>query len=65
MKTNDFERLLSSVGFVMVRGGKHKVWSNGVHNVAVPWGRTINRMVARRELKKINFAGSVPELNYG
>jgi hypothetical protein len=65
MRTSDFERILASVGFSLVRGGKHKVWSNGTLNVAVPWGRTINRMLARRELKKINYTGSVPEINYG
>jgi hypothetical protein len=65
MRTSDFERILTNMGFCLVRGGKHKVWSNGILHVAVPWGRTINRMLARRELKKINYTGSVPEINYG
>lgn len=65
MKTKDFERLLVDVGFTLVRLSAHRVWSNGPQRVAVPQGRTINRMIARRLLKEIAYQGRVDELNYG
>jgi predicted RNA binding protein YcfA (HicA-like mRNA interferase family) len=65
MKTREFERILESVGFWLARSNGHNVWSNGVRRVAVPHGKHINRMVARRLLKEIEYTGRVDELNYG
>lgn len=41
----------------MIRSGKgsHEVWSDGQHNVTVTYPE-MNRMVARRELKKIGYS---------
>ena len=64
MKTSEFERILSAYGFTLVRINKHRIWSNGTFRVAVPH-MEINRMVARRELKKIGYTGRVELLNYG
>lgn len=40
----------------MIRAGKgsHEVWSNGQYTVTVTYPE-MNRMVARRELKKIGY----------
>lgn len=64
MKTNEFERILGSMGYVLARCGAHRVWSNGVKQIAVPHGKEINRMVARRLLKEIAYPQSVPQINY-
>lgn len=64
MKALDFERLLSDFGFVLSRNSKHRIWTNGKYSVAVPQGKIINKMVARRELKKIGYDKRVNELNY-
>lgn len=65
MKTNDFERILNKSGFALVRNSKHRIFSNGLKSVAVPQGKVINRMVARRILKEINYQERVEELNFG
>lgn len=65
MKLNDFERLLSNFGFCLVRNSKHSIWSNGITQVAIPKGKVINRMVARRVLKEIGYKERVQELNFG
>lgn len=64
MKTNDFERILVTMGFLIMRNGSHKVWANGTKRVVIPSGRQINRMLARRLLKEIGYKESVPEINY-
>lgn len=64
MKTSEFEKLLAAVGFVLTRINKHRIWSRGNDRVAVPHYE-INRMVARRELKKIGYTGRVEQLNFG
>lgn len=55
MKTVDFERILKQNGFSLVRSSGHHVYSNGTKNVAIPRGREINKMVARRLLKEIGL----------
>jgi predicted RNA binding protein YcfA (HicA-like mRNA interferase family) len=65
MKTSDFERILSSLGFTLARTNSHRVWVKDAHRVAVPPHKTINKMIARRLLKEIGYTGKVPELNYG
>lgn len=64
MKASDFERILNSMGFILARCGAHRVWSNGQRQVAVPHGKEINRMVAKRLLKEIAYPQSVPSINY-
>lgn len=64
MKSADFERILSSAGFALLRVGKHRVWGRGTQRVAVPT-KEINVMIARRELKKIGYSGRVEALNFG
>lgn len=64
MKSSDFERILSSMNFILARCGAHRVWSNGHKQVAVPHGKEINRMVAKRLLKEIAYQQNVPSINY-
>jgi predicted RNA binding protein YcfA (HicA-like mRNA interferase family) len=64
MKTSEFERILSSAGFVLSRITKHRIWARGTQRVAVPH-HEINRMVARRVLKEIGYSGRVEQLNFG
>lgn len=64
MKSNEFERMLSTMGYLLARQGSHRVWSNGHKQVAVPHGKEINRMVAKRLLKEIAYPMSVPSINY-
>ena len=64
MKTLDFERILKSMGFELTRVSKHRIWSNGTKNIAVPHDKKINRMIARRTLKEIGYKEPVPEVNY-
>lgn len=56
MRYKDFVSILKELNFNMVRTGKgsHEVWSNGTYNIAVTYPE-INRMIARRELKKIGY----------
>lgn len=65
MRTRDFERILEEMGYWLARSNGHNVWSNGTNRVAVPHGKNINRMVARRLLKEINYQGKVECINYG
>jgi predicted RNA binding protein YcfA (HicA-like mRNA interferase family) len=65
MKTREFERILAEQGFILKRIASHRVWTNGTQHVAVPLGKQINRMIARRLLKEIGYKGVVPELNFG
>lgn len=65
MKTKEFLRILKEMGFSFIRHGRHEVWGNGQRHIAVPGGKEINKMVARRILKEINYNGRVQELNYG
>lgn len=65
MKTKEFERILKEMGYQIIRLGGHRIWGNGQRHIAVPNGREINKMVARRLLKEINYSGRVQELNYG
>lgn len=67
MKKKEFLRLLKSLGFVLIRSNKHEIWSNGTHTIPIPHGdgTQINRMLARRILKDIDYQGRVQELNYG
>jgi predicted RNA binding protein YcfA (HicA-like mRNA interferase family) len=64
MKTREFEKILESCGFWLARSNGHNMWSNGVKRVAVPHGKNINRMVARRLLKEIQYTGKVEAVNY-
>lgn len=64
MKSSDFERILKNQGYELARCGAHRVWSNGMRQIAVPHGKQINRMVAKRLLKEIAYPQSVPEINY-
>lgn len=64
MKSSEFERILKQCGYILARVASHRVWSNGQKQVAVPHGKEINRMVARRLLKEISYQHSVPEINY-
>jgi len=56
MRYRDFVAILKELNFNMTKNGKgsHEVWSNGQHNVTVTYPE-MNRMVARRELKKIGY----------
>ena len=56
MSKKDFTTILKQFGFVFIRSGKgsHEVWSNGAMNVIVTY-HSINRMIARRELKRIGY----------
>ena len=57
MRYIDYINILKSLNFHFVRAGKgsHEVWSNGQFQVIVTQ-RQVNRMVARRELKRIGYA---------
>lgn len=56
MRYKDFVSILKELNFNLVRAGKgsHEVWSNGKDQVSVTYPE-MNRMVARRELKKIGY----------
>lgn len=57
MKYRDFVVILKECGFYFVRSGKgsHEIWSNGELSVTTTYPE-MNRMVARRELKKIKYS---------
>lgn len=65
MKTKDFERLLKELGFMLARTSNHRVWVKDSYRVAVPPHKVLNKMIARRLLKEINYTGKVPEIEYG
>lgn len=61
MKRKDFERLLKDAGYVVLRSNGHITWGNSAgHTVAVPHGKELNKMVARRLIKEITQAN--PEM---
>lgn len=64
MKVSLFEKMLTSLGYNLVRSNKNKIFSNGISQIAVPHDKEINRMIARRLLKQIAYPSNVPELNY-
>jgi predicted RNA binding protein YcfA (HicA-like mRNA interferase family) len=57
MRYKDFTHILKELGFTIARSGKgsHEVWSNGTLSVTVTYPE-VNRMLARRELKRIGYA---------
>lgn len=65
MKLKQFEAILSSIGFALVRANAHRIWTDGKKTVAVPHGREVPRDMARRILKQAGCPKKVPELNYG
>ena len=65
MKTKKFEYILASLGFALVRMSNHRIWSNGVKQLAVPHDREIGRNIARKILKDIGYNQRVSELNFG
>lgn len=68
MKTRDFVSILRDQGYELVRSGRHIIYGKAGHHIAIPHGsggKEINKMVARRILKEINYQGRVQELNYG
>lgn len=64
MKTSDFERILAAFGFTLGRCGSHRIWVLGAYRIAVPHNRQINRMMAKRLLKEMQYPNHVPEINY-
>lgn len=64
MKTKDFERILTELGFALTSQSKHRIWKRGPDVVPVPQGKNINRMIARRILRSLDYKGVVPELKY-
>lgn len=64
MKRNEFEKCLKRQGYTLIRSNAHHIWSNGTHSIAVPNHKEINRMIARRLLKEMNYPESINEVNY-
>lgn len=64
MKSAEFERILKSLGYILGRCGSHRVWTKDGKQVAVPHGKQINRMLAKRLLKELAYPQNVPEINY-
>lgn len=55
MRVNDIEKILSKMGYQLVRNSKHKIWSNGTKSVPVPHSKEINRNTAKGILKTIGY----------
>lgn len=53
MKHKELARILSDLGFKLIRANKHEVWSNGVLTVCLPRHKEINRNTAKGILKQI------------
>lgn len=64
MRVKEFVRILRSLGFEIMRESEHTVWGKGDARVVVPHGKIINRMLARKILKKIGYTGTVTEIKY-
>ena len=56
MRYRDYIAILKEFNFKMIRNGKgsHEVWSNGQQSITVTYPE-VNRMIARRELKRIGY----------
>lgn len=57
MKLKDLEVILKQKGFAVIRNSKHRIWSNGLLNVAVPHQREVNRILSKHILKEIGYVG--------
>jgi predicted RNA binding protein YcfA (HicA-like mRNA interferase family) len=61
MKYLEFIRILKIMGFFPIRQtGSHQTWSNGVKKVLVVnagKSRDINRIIARKELRRLGYPG--------
>lgn len=55
MRLRDLLKALESLGFVLVRQGKHQVWSNGIISLAIPHTSEVNRFTAKKILKQAGF----------
>lgn len=55
MKLKDLEKILKLKNFWLERSAKHKIWTNGTINVAIPHQREINRILAKHILKEIGY----------
>lgn len=53
MKRKKFCKVLKSLGFSIVRHGKHEIWGDGRQHVAVPGGTEVHKMICRRLIKEI------------
>lgn len=55
MKRHDLEQILSQSGYWFLRNGKHCLYTNGVNIVAVPMHKDINKFLAKKIIKSIQF----------
>ena len=53
MKHKELARILTGLGFRLVRANKHEVWSNGVLTVCLPRHKEINRNLAKKILRDV------------
>lgn len=66
MKRKDFERLLKDEGYQIVRSNGHITWGHPQgHTVAIPHGKELNKMVARRLIKEIAQSKNKPLVQVG
>jgi predicted RNA binding protein YcfA (HicA-like mRNA interferase family) len=57
MKWREFERLLKSQGYQLVRtSGSHGIYVKDGKHVSIPRGRDVNRMLARRLMKEMGLS---------
>ena len=52
MKTRDIEKQLQSLGYYFLRNSSHKMYTNGITNIAVPHHVEINKFLAKKILKQ-------------
>ena len=52
MKRKDLEKILTSMGYVLVRCNKHYIWFNGKKHLAVPMKNEINKILTKHLLKE-------------
>lgn len=52
MKFVDLVRILHESGFYHIRNSKHKIFSNGIRNIAVPQGKDVNKILTKHIIKQ-------------
>lgn len=54
MKTKDLVKMLEEAGYVFLRNSGHKLYTNGIHTIAVPHHTSINKFLANKIKRTIS-----------
>jgi hypothetical protein len=56
MKRRDLDKMLHAAEFLLVRSTKHDIFQRGAQTIAIPRGKFVNPLLARRLVKEYSLA---------